>query len=386
MGQTDWRLLSALAAAQIISWGTLHYSFPVLWEEMSSGTGWPLPGLLLCFGGALLISGAAAPASARLIGQFGGRRVMAAGSLLSAIALALISLGGTIAAAGWLVLGLAMATTLYEAAFAAIAEYLSDSHGRAAVVITLTGGFAGTIFFPLTAWLSATLGWQKCLWIYSALHFLTTAPLCWVSLPPMRRKRPPKPVVLEPNVSRISAAATAFALQAAVFAIVSTLLILLLERAGIPKSRASSLAVLIGPAQVAARIMLLSGPDPDQGPGRASKVFVLLPLALIGLLVSLNWTAGIALSLALYGACNGASTIVRTNLILAWGGPSMFATMQARIAAPSIAARAVGPLAAAIFLHRIPDPQIVLATAAALAAVSTAILHLGTRGVRPFSA
>jgi MFS family permease len=386
--RSSGRLIACLAATQILSWGTLYYSFGVLWEEIGAGAGWPVFALLLGFSCALTISGVFTPGAAGLFARFGGRRIMTAGSLLSGLALALIALGTTPAvAAGWILAGLAMPLTLYEAAFAVVAEQSDRCRERVIVLITLAGGFAGTVFLPLTAWLSARWGWQHVLLAYSGLHWFVAAPLHWAAIPRQHprqtwRERPAASRSTEPAMQAFT---IAFSLNAAVFAAISTLLVLMLERAGIARSQAASLAALIGPAQVAARVALLIHSRPDRPHETARLVFILLPISLAGLVASLDWPFGIVLALGLYGACNGASTIARTSLIHAWDGPSSFVVRQARLSAPSIAARALGPLAAVILMERNPDPRFVLAIAVALAAAASVVFHRGVRRLRPFT-
>src|SRR3546814_11683891 len=48
--------------------------------------------------------------------------------------------------------------------------------------MTLLGGFAGTVFIPLTGWLADTCGWRGALMILAAINLLAAAPLHWLVL------------------------------------------------------------------------------------------------------------------------------------------------------------------------------------------------------------
>ncbi|MBM3221709.1 MAG: MFS transporter [Candidatus Rokubacteria bacterium] len=53
----------------------------------------------------------------------------------------------------WALMGLAMATTLYEPAFAAIIGWFSKNRDRALLTLTLAAGLASTIFVPIETWI-----------------------------------------------------------------------------------------------------------------------------------------------------------------------------------------------------------------------------------------
>ncbi|HEX6363724.1 MAG TPA: MFS transporter, partial [Albitalea sp.] len=117
-----WRVVFALGLTQIIAWGSLHYSIAVLAPDMAATLGVSVPLVLGCFTGALAMSGLAAPTAGRWIDRAGGRRPMAAGSVLAALALVLIAGAQhpAVFLAGWLLAGAAMSATLYDAAFATL--------------------------------------------------------------------------------------------------------------------------------------------------------------------------------------------------------------------------------------------------------------------------
>src|SRR6476469_10356266 len=116
---TVWRLVPALGLTQIVSWGTLYYSIAVLGASMREELGISAAMLFGAYSLALLLSALTAPFVGRAIDRHGGRAVMSAGSVSAALALFLIAhVHSTIALfLAWSVAGVAMAMTMYDAAF-----------------------------------------------------------------------------------------------------------------------------------------------------------------------------------------------------------------------------------------------------------------------------
>jgi predicted MFS family arabinose efflux permease len=70
-------------------------------------------------------------------------------------------------------LGIGMRLTLYEAAFAALARIGGPEARRPMSQITLLGGLASTVFWPIGHALGERLGWRGALMAYAALALLT---------------------------------------------------------------------------------------------------------------------------------------------------------------------------------------------------------------------
>jgi MFS family permease len=174
----------ALGFTQIIAWGTTLYALGVLGKPIAADTGWSQS---LVFGGltiALLVSSAASTWVGRLIDRRGCRRVMSMGSILAAVGLvALAQVTHPYAyLAVWAFLGLAMRMTLYDAAFAALVQ-VTPSRGRRAIsYLTLFGGFASTVFWPIGYELNANYGWRTTLLVFAAINLCVCLPLHWLGL------------------------------------------------------------------------------------------------------------------------------------------------------------------------------------------------------------
>ena len=70
----------------------------------------------------------------------------------------------------WALIGIGMGTGLYDAVFAALGR-LYGSEARGPITnLTLFGGFASTICWPLSAFMIDHVGWRSACFIYAALH------------------------------------------------------------------------------------------------------------------------------------------------------------------------------------------------------------------------
>src|SRR5262249_43652361 len=197
----------ALGCTQIIAWGTTLYVLGVLGRPIAADTGW---GQSLVFGGLTigpLVSSAVSTSVGRLLDRRGGRAVMTLGSLLTALGLVLLSQVSHPYAylSAWGFLGIAMRMTLYDAAFAALVQ-VTPSLGRAIAYLTLFGGLAATVFWPIAHELDIHYGWRGTLLIFAASNLLVCAPLHWLGLA-RREAEAPAPQVSAPDAAAVGASA-----------------------------------------------------------------------------------------------------------------------------------------------------------------------------------
>ena len=263
-------LIPALGIAQIISWGTLFYAIAVLGEAMRGELGISATWLFGAFTVGLLVSGIVSPAVGRLVDARGGRFVLSWGSVLGAIALALIASarGAPTLFLGWTLAGVAMAACLYDPAFATLHQLTGASYRRAVTALTLFGGFASTVFWPASQWLLDSVGWRETLWIYVALHLAVCLPLHLAFVPARAAGAATDagvavgadafPGVAAPRRTTVRASyvwlAAAFSVAAFLSATLSAHLIALLKAAGLTARDAVLVSSLIGPMQVLGRI------------------------------------------------------------------------------------------------------------------------------------
>src|SRR5579862_7501614 len=195
---TAWRLVPALGLTQIISWGSLYYSIAVLGASMRAELGVSSTTLFAAYSASLLISALAAPLAGRSIDRYGGRAVMSAGSIIAASSLLWIAYAGSVATLflSWGLAGLAMALTMYDAAFATLSQHAGTSYRTALTALTLMGGLASTVFWPLSLFGVDHVGWRATMLGFAALQLLVCLPLHWHFVP-----RFPVPTVCGENAT-----------------------------------------------------------------------------------------------------------------------------------------------------------------------------------------
>lgn len=354
-GKAGWPLVGALGATQIVSWGSLYYAFPLLLAPIEHELGWHRSSIVGAFSVSLLVAGVAALPAGILIDRYGGRALMAWGSLAAAGLLALLSRTGSLGMfyLVWAGLGLCMAATLYEPAFAVIYRSFGADARKAITALTLIAGFASTVFWPVSAWLVSALGWRGALTALAALNLFVCWPLHRFALPAVTQARhsaPPAPSAKRRGVPWNAAGfwflAVVFAANMLAFAVLSVHLIPLLGERGLTTAQAAGLAALVGPMQVAGRVVEYVFGRRFSVTTAGMVALVLLPAGLLLLMAAGNSFLVLAAGLALYGASNGVMTIVRAVVPADLFGRERYATLNGALSVPVILVRAAGPVAA----------------------------------------
>lgn len=381
-------LLPALSLTLLISWGSLYYAFAMLAGPLQAELQWSPTQAMGAYSLALVLWGLSSAPVGRLIDRHGGRRVMSAGSLLCGLLLLVLAFTDSLWLfyGVWAGLGAGMALTLYEPAFAMMVEAYPGAHRRPIGLLTLAGGLASTVFWPLTHVLVEGLGWRGTVLVYASVHLFVCAPLHWLLLPAARQGRWQAVAAREsatavPAPSRATQAmqhpafwplALSFAAFGFATSTMATHVIPMLEAMGRTPASALAIAALIGPMQVAGRLadLLLAGRLRPLAMGAAA--VALMPVALLAL-----WATAAAPGLfyafaATYGAGLGLLTIVRATTPVELFGTAGYATVSGHLSGPSVLARAAGPLAGAWVLaqyqHYVAVLLLVLACVSAGAA------------------
>ena len=371
------KVVCALGIAQIISWGTLFYAIAVLGPPMAHALGVSDVALYGSFTAGLFLSGIASPWVGRRIDRGGGRGVLAGGSVLGAVACAVLALSvnGPTMLAGWLVAGVAMAACLYDPAFATLYRISGASYRRTVTALTLFGGFASTVFWPLSQYLLETRGWRVAFGVHAALNALVCLPLHLLFVPP-RARAVAAPPSAHDGITRAVAPgafvwlAAAFATAAFMASAISAHLVVLLGAGGLAARDAVLVGALIGPMQVAGRAMEFAFSHRYTPLAVGTFAFGLLATALILLcFVRGIWLFALAFAF-LYGWANGLMTIVRGTVPGVLFGSRDFGTLLGRLAQPQFILKAFAPVAVTL-LFAIDDSRrvalYVLATGAVLA-------------------
>ena len=358
-----------LGGGQTLGYASSYYLPALLAAPMAQDTGLPLAWAFAAFSLALIVSGVVGPAAGRAIDRYGGRRVLLLSNLLFAAGLlAMAGAQGPVSLfAAWGVLGLAMGAGLYESAFAALVGLYGHGARGGITGITLLGGFASTVGWPLSAWMEVHWGWRGACLGWAALHLLVGLPLhAWLP-----RQSPAKPHPGNAPTSSDNASARTLPTLPAparaqrttlilslVFAVawfgstaLATHLPQLLQAAGLALPHAVAVASLVGPAQVAGRLLdfgLLRRLHPLLAAKLAAAAH---PVGAV-LLLLLGAPAALAFTL-LHGAGNGVLTIAKGTLPLLYFGTQGYGERQGVLMVPARIAQALAPVVFGALMQRV---------------------------------
>lgn len=379
---SQWRTIGILACTQIISWGSLYYAFSILAPSIQRELGWSPTLVFGSYSWSLLIAGLVATPIGILLDRHGGQRVMGTGSIVCGIGFFLLSEARSplVYVASWTILGLAMGLTLYEAAFATINRRFAATGRRAISTLTLFAGFASTIFWPLTQELNTSLGWRESYLWFGAVQLGVCLPLHLMlgrenarraaPVEPARRSHTLAEAVRHPAFWKL---ALAFSANIFVFSALSVHLIPLLQGMGHSARIAILISMLIGPMQVAGRVLerTVGRNTPPQTIGKFC--FSALPAALAAILLFGVQAWAIACFCILYGLSNGIITIVRGTLPQAMFGSENYGAISGAMAGPALLAKASGPIVAAWMLNGGGTPILLIAGLFCVAVVSVCL-------------
>jgi predicted MFS family arabinose efflux permease len=318
-------------------------------------TGWSFSWVVGGTSVGLLVAGLIAPRVGAIIDRKGGRPVLAASSLLYAAGLTGVGLSPNLPVflLAWVVLGMGMGTGLYDAVFSAIGKVLGKDSRTAITNLTLYGGFASTICWPLSAWLEVSFGWRAACFVYAALHLIVSLPLQMAVMPKLSAIQSLTPTdenavtqktpVTDPRPREwktFALLALVLTISAGIGSIVVVHLLIFLQARGAETAAAVWLGTLFGPAQVGARVVeRLFGQ-------RYHPIWTMIAscvLMAIGLgLLQLGFPI-LALAIALYGGGYGIMWIARGTLPLAVFGTEQYAVLMGRLAFPSLIVQALSP-------------------------------------------
>jgi predicted MFS family arabinose efflux permease len=379
------RTVVALGFSQLISWGITYYLIGGFGEQIATDLGWTRDIVYSGFSASLLVMGLTSPIAGRWMDRHGGRWIMNIGALLNGAGCIGLACCHTIETyfASWIVLGLGMRLTLYDAAFAALARIGGPEARGPISQITLLGGLASSVFWPLGHLLSTQFGWRGALVVF-ATFAIATIPL-HLRIPNESYDRSPDRVSAPASGPLVVGRRDIF-VAGALYAIITTganclnagmsaHMIALMTGLGLGASVAVWIATLRGVGQSAARLCeILFGRRVD--PLALNLLAcVVMPISFILGLFS-GSSAGIGVAFAfLYGACNGILTITRGTLPLVLFGHRSYGRLVGTLIVPSFILSAAAPLIYAVFMDWLGDSGALnLSTGIALVTLMAAAL------------
>ena len=363
-----WRIAGALALTETVSWGILYYAFAVVLLPMQEEMGWSRTEVTGAFSLALLVSGISAPFVGRWLDRYGPRALMTLGSLAGVgLVIAWSSVQNLWAFyLVWAGIGLAMAATLYEPAFAVVARWFTAGRDRALLLVTFAGGLASTIFLPLTGWLVDGQGWRGSLVVLAVVLAVLTVPPHALVL-----RRAPEDLGLAPDgavtpippsggpTGKRESVTLGVALRGASFWLLSVSFFLVtlsqvaigvhlipyLGERGYGLGLAATLTGFVGAAQVLGRVVMTVLGERLPRDAVTAGVFGLQAVALVVLIVWRD-AAGLILFVVLFGAASGAATLARASLVADFYGPAHYGSIGGVVAMFAMGARTLAPVGA----------------------------------------
>ena len=222
-------------------------------------------------------------------------------------------------------------------------------------MLTLFGGFASTVSWPLTQWLLEHYGWRETWMIYAVANLAICLPIHALlpraaSIKAKIKDRAAKSIGLatvlrEPSFYLLTAAVT---LNALVFSAMSLHLISILHDRGMSAHYAAGIGAMIGPMQVLGRILEATFGKKATTRQIGLVAISLLPVALILLFAPAEWLLIYGLFAAMYGIGNGVMTIVRGTLPAELYGREAYGAISGAMATPVTIAFAAGPFVASL--------------------------------------
>jgi MFS family permease len=352
----------------------------ILADPIAADIGVPRFWIFGAFSGALLIAAFAGPAVGRIIDRHGGRGVLVLSNMVLAGGLLVLAAatGPVLLFAAWAILGVGMSLGLYDAGFAALTALYGHNARGPITGITLFAGFASTVSWPLSTVLNNTLGWRETVLVWAALNIVIGLPLNL--LLPAAAQQTPLTRTGEHSIGwkpykEMFLLAFVFAAVWFVTGSMAAHLPRLLERAGASSVEAIAAAALVGPAQVAARLvefMVLRRTHPLV----SARIAALLHPIGAAIFAVIGAPAAAAFAI-FYGAGNGLLTIARGTVPLAVFGPHGYGKRTGLLGAPARAAQALAPLLFGLFLDTM-GPAVILVSVALCLASFAALLCLHT--------
>ncbi len=387
-----------LSLAQLISWGSVFYTFTLIMGPVERDLGLSRAESSLAFSLALLAEGLMAFPVGRWIDRGHERAVMTTGSLLAG--LCLLAHGWVSSVAGlyavWVGLGIAMAAVLYSPVFAVVTRRFPHDFRRAIITMTFLGGLASTVFIPLTAWLIEGFGWRHALMALALLHLLVCAPLHARLL-----RHAPQAKAMLHHAHPSAAPGLAHHLRSAPFLLIGAFVVLmmsvtvalpahmvsLLREHGLSERWVIAIPASIGAIQVLGRLLLYFF-ERHFDLHRANRLIpCLIPLGLAALLLA-PWTGDahhlvVILFVTLWGMGNGMLTIVKGTAIAEYVNREHVASLNGALGVPLALARSAAPLGLGLLWNPQSGYTLGLWVLAGISVLGVAALAFAQRLARP---
>ncbi|GAA1393031.1 MFS transporter [Catellatospora coxensis] len=352
------RMIAVLAITQTVGYGVLFYTFSVVLHPIAATLRASTAAITGAYTLSVLVAAAAAIPVGRYLDRRPGRGLMTAGSALGTLAVVALSQANAVwqVYAAFVLIGLAGAAALYEAAFTVVVHQLGAARRASAVLtITVVAGFASTIFIPTTGWLTAEHGWRTALLILAVLHGAITIPAHLLTIPgtapgtaispaPHHDRRANRRVLRDRGFWLL---VIAFVAHGTAVSAISVHLVGYLTALGHPVTVAAGIAGMLGALSVTGRVVTTRLTRRRPIAAVTAAVFAVQAVAAALLpLVGANRAAAVA-CVAAFGLGFGVGTIARPAIVVDRYGTASYGSVSGTLAVPITVAKAAAPLAAA---------------------------------------
>jgi MFS family permease len=370
-----WWSVLALSVTETVSYGILYYAFTVFVTPMADELGVGIAAVAGAYALGVVVSGLLAGSVGAYLDRHGARGLMTAGSLLAGALLMAWSYVETLPGLYlvWTLMGFALATTLYEPAFAVLAVWFERRRPAALTVLTFVAGFASVIFLPLAGWWVETLGWREALRALALVLWAVTVPLHALVLrrhprdvgqavdggPATHDRWPRTQVPARPSLTPAAAfrspafrwLTVSFTASMMVIMALGVHLVPLLQGRGMNAAEAAAVGGAVGLMALPGRLIFTPLGAVISRHLVTSAIFVAQAAGLAALLA---WPgpAGVTAFVVLYGAGFGAITPARAALVVETFGPERYGTIAGRMALVGTLARALAPIALGALVDR----------------------------------
>ena len=369
-------IVSALGLVMVFTWGSTYYLLAILANPIVSDTAWSIKSVTGALSIGLFIASLASPLIGRKIQNGCSRSILAIGCFLICIGLCILGTSQNIWIFwfGWAVLGFGMAAGLYDPAFATLGRLYGKDARRAIVLLTLIGGFASTVCWPLSALMLEAWGWRGTVFGYAAIHAFICFPIVIFLIPVPSDdtiKNNHKIALTETSFTEDETKsfwifASILVIHGLIIVNMSALIFTYLQAQGLALAAAITIGALVGPAQVAARLIELANKERHH-PIWTLFISVTLVTAGLGLLALDNGFP--ALAIFLFGIGNGFFSIVRGSLPLALYRAGRYPSVIGALARPWLMAQSCAPILGILLIIWI-GPQTSLKCVAAFSALN----------------
>lgn len=326
-----------LALTQITGWGAVGF-LPVLASSIATDLRSPLPTAFMGTTIFYATMGLVAPIIGKAFQRFGAKAVMVLGASLIGAGLVVLSFSGSTLAylLSWAVLGAGGAMFLTTAAYVYLSDFAEDEARGMIGSLMLVTGLAGSVFWPLTAYLQHHFDWRAITQIYASGMICFVLPLLIIGIPEARSQE--RQGDEKQSVCRKSGIfwllVTAIALNGFVTYGMEAIGIELFRALGADAAWAIGMASFLGVLKVCGRLIDLVGSKRWNAISTGIVAGAMIPFGLLVLLVFGASPTAVIACLFLFGIGSGAFAVARATMPLLYFKKAEYAAAMSMIALP----------------------------------------------------